>query len=174
MASAKDEVVALYMAGVAIQTITDRTGIGRTSIRRILVAENVSRRPTGRPRMALPSQTVADLYNSGLTMAEVASRLKIPPGSAWARYVEVRGQLKVNLGRWHQVLLDAIEQQAAVLVIAAAADHLRQLPTNAQVHAARRAARELARAGVVSTGHVSAVWNGRRATYLAIFRANDD
>ena len=72
---ATDQMIALYKAGVEMQAIVDRTGIGRTTVRKILLAAGVPRRPTGRPRMALPSQVVADLYESGLSMPQVAERL---------------------------------------------------------------------------------------------------
>ena len=108
--AATDQVVALYTAGVAMQTIVDRTGIGRTSIRKVLLAEGVPRRPTGHPRMAVSSQAVADLYESGLTMTQVAERLRIKPHVAWPRYLEVRDQRGVTPGRWHKVLLDALRE----------------------------------------------------------------
>lgn len=158
LAAATDQIVELYTAGVAMQTIVDRTGIGRTSIRKVLLAAGVSRRPTGRPRIALSSQAVADLYESGLTMTEVAARLKIRPATAWPRYLEVRDQRGVTPGRWHQVLLDRLEKHPAVLVVAAAARELRRAPTTTEAHAVRRAARELARVGVADIGHVTVTW----------------
>lgn len=172
--AATDQVVALYAAGVAMQTIVDRTGIGRTSIRKVLLAEGVPRRPTGHPRMAVSSQAVADLYESGLTMTQVAERLRIKPHLAWLRYLEVRDQRGVTPGRWHKVLLDALEKHPAVLVVATAAAHLRRAPTSAEAHAARRAARALARVGVADTGHVTVTWNGRRASYLSLARPGVD
>lgn len=174
LASATDTIVALYTAGVGMQTIADRTGIGRTSIRKVLLTEGVPRRPTGRPRLALASQAVADLYESGLTMTEVAERLKIRPGTAWPRYLEVRDQRGVTPGRWHTVLLDALEKHPAVLVVAAAAAELRRAPTTTEGHAVRRAARELARVGIADTGHVTVTWNGRRAAYLILARPGVD
>lgn len=174
LVSATDQIVALYTAGVAMQTIADRTGIGRTSIRKVLLAEGVPRRATGRPRMALSSQAVAELYESGLTMAEVAERLKIRPGTAWPRYLEVRDQRGVTPGRWHKVLLDALEKHPAVLVVAVAATDLRRTPTTTEAHAVRRAARELARVGVADTAHVTVTWNGRRAAYLSLARPGVD
>jgi hypothetical protein len=45
-----------------------------------------------------------------------------------------------RLGRWQRVLADALDQNLAVGVRAAVADHLGRAPTRAEVNAARRAA----------------------------------
>jgi hypothetical protein len=47
-------------------------------------------------------------------------------------------------GRWQEVLADALDQNLAIGVRAAVADHLGRAPTRAELNAARRAARSLA------------------------------
>jgi hypothetical protein len=48
------------------------------------------------------------------------------------------------LGRWQQVLADALDENLAIGVRAAVADYLRRAPTRAELTAARRAAHGLA------------------------------
>lgn len=174
IAQATDQVVTLYRAGVSLQAIVEQTGIGRTTIRKILLDEGVPRRPPGHPRLSVSSEAVASLYESGLTMAETAKRLKINPNAAWARYLEVRDQRGVTPGRWHQVLLEALDSSAAVLVIATATTKVGRGLTRAEAAAVRRAARELDRVGVADLGHVTVTWNGQRAAYLSLARPGVD
>lgn len=174
VALATKHVVAMYVGGVGMRAISDKTGISRTTIRKIVQAAEVPRRPTGKPRMAVTSQAIADLYESGLTMTQVAKQLQIKPNAAWARYIEVRDQRGITLSRWHQVLLAALEESPAIVVVATAAAYLRREPTSAEAHAARRAARALARVGVASADHVNMVRNGRNATYLILTRPGID
>ena len=54
-----------------------------------------------------------------------------------------------RLGRWQQVLADALDQNLAIGVRAAVADHLGRTPTRAELTAARRAAHSLAAGSVV-------------------------
>ena len=174
VAQATDQVVALYRAGASLQAIVEQTGIGRTTIRKILLAEGVPRRPSGHPRLPVSSEAVAGLYESGLTMAETAARLKINPNAAWARYLEVRDRRGVTPGRWHQVLLEALETAPAVLVIATATTSVGRALSRTEAAAVRRAARELDRVGVADLGHITATWNGQRAAYLSLARPGVD
>ncbi len=174
VARATDLVVALYRAGESMQTIVEQTGIGRTTIRKVLLAEGVPRRPPGHPRLSVSSETVAVLYESGLTMTETARRLNINPNAAWARYLEVRDRRGITPGRWHQVLLEALETSRAVLVIATATRAAGRPLSRTEAAAVRRAARELDRVGVADLGHVAAVWNGQRAVYLSLARPGVD
>jgi hypothetical protein len=59
-----------------------------------------------------------------------------------------------RLGRWQQVLAHALEQNLAVGVRAAVADHLGRAPTRAELNAARRAAHSLAALGRAQVLHV--------------------
>jgi hypothetical protein len=58
------------------------------------------------------------------------------------------------LGRWQQVLADALDQNLAIGVRAAVADHLGQAPTRAELTAARRAAHSLSALGRTRVLHV--------------------
>ena len=174
VARATDRVVALYRAGVSLQAIVEQTGIGRTTIRKVLLEQGVPRRPLGRPRLSVSSEAVAALYESGLTMVETADRLKIKPNAAWARYLEVRDRRGVTPNRWHRVLLEALETSPAVLVIATATAAAGRPQSPAETAAVRRAARELDRVGVADLGHVTTTWNGQLAAYLSLAQPGVD
>jgi hypothetical protein len=58
------------------------------------------------------------------------------------------------LGRWQQVLADALDQNFAIGVWAAVADHLGRTPTRAELTAAQRAAHSLAASGRARVLHV--------------------
>ncbi len=66
---------------------------------------------------------------------------------AWSRYRRARPPKSPRLGRWQQVLADALDQNLAIGVRAAVADHLGRAPTQAELIAARRAAHSLAALG---------------------------
>jgi hypothetical protein len=59
-----------------------------------------------------------------------------------------------RLGRWQQVLVDALDQNLAIGVRAAVVDHLGRAPSRAELTAARRAAHGLAALGRARVLHV--------------------
>jgi hypothetical protein len=79
------------------------------------------------------------------------------------------------LGRWQQVLADAIDQNVAIGVRAAVADHLGRAPTRAELNAARRAAHSLAALGRAQLLHLPGAndkENGGDRTYLVPAKPN--
>src|SRR4029453_9372953 len=73
---------------------------------------------------------------------------------AWSRYRRARPPKSPRLGWWQQVLADALDQNLAIGVRAAIADHLSRAPTRAELTAARRAAHSLAALGRARVLHV--------------------
>jgi hypothetical protein len=67
---------------------------------------------------------------------------------------EARQPKSPPLGRWQQVLADALDQNLAIGVRAAVADHLGRAPTRSELTAARRAAHGLAALGRAGVLHV--------------------
>ncbi len=61
-----------------------------------------------------------------------------------SRYRRARPSKPASLGRWQQVLADALDQNLAIGVRAIVANHLGRAPTRAELAAARRAAHRLA------------------------------
>jgi hypothetical protein len=79
------------------------------------------------------------------------------------------------LGRWQQVLAEALDQNLAVGVRAAVADHLGRAPTRAELTAARRAAQSLAHSGRARVLHVpgaDAVASAGDRSYLVVAKPN--
>ena len=72
----------------------------------------------------------------------------------WSRYRRARQPKPSRLGRWQQVLADALDQNLAIGVRAAVVDHLGRAPTRAELTAARRAAHSLAVLGLGRVLHV--------------------
>jgi hypothetical protein len=73
---------------------------------------------------------------------------------AWSRYRGARPPKSQRLGRLQQVLAGALDQNLAIGVRAAVADHLGRAPTRAELTAARRAAHGLAALGRARVLHV--------------------
>ena len=73
---------------------------------------------------------------------------------AWSRYRRARPPKPPRLGRWQQVLAGTLDQNLAIGVRAAVADHLGRAPTRAELTAARRAAYSLAVLGIGRVLHV--------------------
>jgi hypothetical protein len=74
---------------------------------------------------------------------------------AWSRYRRAQQPDTPPLGRWQQMLAAALDQNLAIGVPAAVADHLGRVPTRAELTAARRAAYGLATLGRARVLHVS-------------------
>jgi hypothetical protein len=99
------------------------------------------------------TQEILDLRDKGLTWTEVANRVDMTVSGAWSRYRKARPPKPPGLGRWQQVLAEALDQHLAVGVRATVIDHLGRAPTRAELNAARRAAHSFA-----STGRAQALY----------------
>jgi hypothetical protein len=90
---------------------------------------------------------------------------------AWSRGRRARPPKPPRLGRWQQVLADALDENLAIGVRAAVADHLGRTPTRAELTAARRAAQSLAALDRARIPHVpgeDADANAGDRTYLVL------
>ena len=101
----------------------------------------------GAPPQAASTQQILELRDHGLTWTEVAEQVGMTVSGVWSRYKRARPSKPSRLGRWQQVLADALDQNLAIGVRAAIADHLGRPPTRAELTAARRAAHGLATLG---------------------------
>lgn len=164
-----DEVVALYKRGSSMLTLADQFGVSRHTIRRILVSAEVPTRPSGRPRLPVSSDDIAELYEAGVTFDEISIRLGIHVDAARTRYEEIRSQRGLSRrGQWHQILLEALAEQPTIAVLPTAAVFLGREPTQNEAHAVRRAARDLARAGEARSDHRLQPWRGSQALMLVL------
>lgn len=166
------DLIARYRAGASMRALAEHFNVSCHKIRQGLVAADEPLKPRGRQRLAMSSDSIAELYDAGLDFDEIAARLGVHPQSVRSRYNEIRSQRGlVRRGRWHRLLLDALEQHPRVVVIAAAAEHLGREPTTNEAYAARRAARDLALAGDATLDYESVP--GRRSSFLVIAKNRD-
>ena len=94
---------------------------------------------------------------------------------AWSRYRKARPPESPRLGRWQQVLADALDQNLAIGVRAAVTDHLGRTPTRAELNAARRAAHRLAALGRARVLHIPGSDGNNNAcdrNYLVLAKPN--
>jgi hypothetical protein len=116
-----------------------------------------------------------ELRDQGLTWTEVAKQVDMTVSGAWSRYRKARPPKPRRLGRWQQVLADALDQNLAIGVRAAVVDHLGRAPTRAELAAARRAAHSLAALGRARVLHVpgsDADDNAGDRNYLVLAKPN--
>ena len=94
---------------------------------------------------------------------------------AWSRDRRARRSRPVRLGRWQQVLADALDKNLAISVRAAVADHLGRAATRAELTAVRRAAHNVAAFGRARVFHVpgaDADDNAGDRNYLVLAKPN--
>jgi hypothetical protein len=93
----------------------------------------------------------------------------------WSRYRRARPPKPARLGRWQPVLADLLDQNLAIGMRAAVADHLGRARTRAELTAAKRAAHSLAALGRARVLHVpgaDADDNAGDRTYLVLAKPN--
>ena len=121
------------------------------------------------------TQQIVELRDQGMTWNEIAKQVDMTVSGAWSRYRTARPPERPRLGRWQQVIVDALDQNLAVGVRAAVGDHLGRAPTRAELTAARRAAHSLAASGRARVLHVpgaDADADAGDRSYLALAKPN--
>jgi hypothetical protein len=160
----------LYAEGWTLRQIGTELGISRAAVGDQPRRAGVTMRRGARPHPA-STQQILELRDQGLTWNEVARQVDMTVSGAWSRYRRARPPKPPRLGRWQQVLADALDQHLAIGVRAAVADHLGRAPTRAELTAARRAAHGLAaldRARVLHVPSANANANAGDRTYLVL------
>jgi hypothetical protein len=136
----------LHAEGRTLRHIGEELGIPWAAVGDQLRRAGVTMRRGARPHPA-STQQILELRDQGLTWNEVARQVDMTVSGAWSRYRRARPPKPPRLGRWQQVLADALDQHRAIGVRAAVADHLGRAPTRAELTAGRRAAHSLAALG---------------------------
>jgi transcriptional regulator with XRE-family HTH domain len=144
----------LYAQGWTLRQIGAELRVHVATVREQLHSVGVSMRRTGPPAHAASTRQILDLRDKGLTWDEIAEQVGMTVSGTWSRYQRSRPPKPARLGRWQQVLADALDQNLAIGVRAAVADHLGRAPTRAELTAARRAAHSLAALGRARVLHV--------------------
>jgi Sigma-70, region 4/Helix-turn-helix domain len=134
----------LYAQGRTLRQIGAELGVTATTVSHHLRRAGVTMRRGGASAHPASTQQIFELRDQGLTWPEIAEQVGMTVSGAWSRYQRARPPKFPRLGRWQQVLAEALDENLAFGVRAAVADHLGRAPTRAEVNAARRAAHSLA------------------------------
>ena len=106
---------------------------------------------------------------------ERETTLGMTVSGVWSGYRRARPQRPPHLGRWHQVLADAIDQNLAIGVRAAVADHLGRAPTLRGPHGrspSRPQSRSSGRPRVLHVPGADADANAGDRSYLVLAKPN--
>lgn len=159
----------LYAEGWTLRQIGAEFGLAETTVSDQLRHAGVTLRRSGPPAHPASTDRILELRDQGLTWNEVAEQVDMTVSGAWSRYRRAQPPIPQRLGRWQQILADALDKNLAIGVRAAIADHLRRAPTRTELTAARRAAHSLAasdRARVFHVPGADADANAGDRTYL--------
>jgi hypothetical protein len=132
----------------------EELGVTATTVSHQHRRAGVTMRRGGASAHPASTQQIRELRDQGLTWPEIAEQVDMTVSGAWSRYRRARPPKSPRLGRWQQVLTDALDQNLAIGVRAAVADHLGRAPTRAELNAARRAAHSLAALDCAQVLHV--------------------
>jgi hypothetical protein len=143
----------LYAQGWTLRQIGAELGVTAATVSHQLRRAGVIMR-RGAPAHPASTQQILELRDQGPTWNEVAKQVDMTVSGAWSRYRRARPPKSARLGRWQQVLADGLDQNLAIGVRAAVADHLGRARTRAELTAARRAAHSLAALGRARVFHV--------------------
>jgi len=165
----------LYAQGWTLRQIGAELGVHWSTVSEQLQSTGITMRRGAPPAHPASTQQILELHDQGLTWSEVAEQVGMTASGAWSRHRRARPPKPPPLGRWQQVLADALDQNHAIGVRAAVVDHLGRAPTRAELTAARRAAHGLARLGRARVFHVpgaDADVNTGDRSYLVLAKPN--
>jgi hypothetical protein len=165
----------LYAQGWTLRQIAAELGVHWSTVSQQLRRAGVTIRSGGPPAHPASTQQILELRDQGLSWNEVAKQVDMTASGAWSRYRRARPPKSPRLGRWQEVLIDALDENLAIGVRATVADHLGRVPTRAELTAARRAAHGLAANGRAQVLHVPGSDAGDNAgdhNYLVLAKPN--
>jgi hypothetical protein len=144
----------LYAQSWTLRQIAAELGTHWSTVSEQLQSAGITMRLNGPPPHPASTQQILELRDQGLTWNEIAEQVDMTVSGAWSRYRRARPPKPPRLGRWQQVLADALDKNLAIGVRAAVADHLGRAPTRVELTAARRAAHSLAASGRARVLHL--------------------
>jgi predicted DNA-binding transcriptional regulator AlpA len=165
----------LYVAGWTLRQIGAELDVHWATVSQHLQRAGVTLRRGGPRAHRASTQQILELRDQGLTWNEVAEQVGMTVSGAWSRYRRAQPPQPTRLGRWQQVFADALDQNLAIGVRAAVADHLGRAPSRAELNAARRAAHSYAAQGRARVFHVpgaDADDNAGDRTHLVLAKPN--
>jgi hypothetical protein len=122
----------LYAQGRTVRQIGVELGVSRTTVSEQLRQAGVTMR-RGTPAHPASTDQILELRDQNLSWTEVAEQVDMTRSGTWSRHRKTRPPQSQRLGRWQQVLTDALDQNLAIGVRAAVADHLGRAPTVSQL-----------------------------------------
>ena len=126
----------LYAQGWTLRQIGAELGVTATTVGDQLRSAGVTMRRGGPSALPASTQQTTELRDRGLSWGEIAEQVDMTRSGAWSRYRKAQPPRPPRLGRWQQVLADALQQNRAIGVRAAIVDHLDRAPTRAELTAA--------------------------------------
>jgi hypothetical protein len=163
--------------GWTLRQIGAELGVHWSTVSEQLQSAGNTMRSSGPPAHPASTDQIVALRDQGLTWNEIAKQVDMTVSGVWSRYRRALPPKSPRLGRWQQVLADALDRNLAVGVRAAVADHLDRAPTRGELNAARRAAHRLAASGRAQVLHVpgadaDADTNSGDRSYLVLAKPN--
>jgi hypothetical protein len=156
-----------------LRQIGAQLGLTKTTLSDQLPRAEITMR-RGAPPYPASTHEILELRDQGLTWNEIPEQVDMTVSGAWSRYRR-RPPKSPRLGRWQQILANALDQNLAIGVRAAIVDHLGRAPSRAELTAERRAAHRLAALGRAHALHVPSADgndNARDRTYLVLAKPN--
>ena len=118
----------LYAQGWTLRQVGAELGVHWSTVGQQLQRAGVTMRRGGPFAHPASTQQIFELRDQGLTWNEVAEQVGMTVSGAWSRYRRARRPRSPRLGRWQQVLTNALDQNLAIGARAAVADHLGRTP----------------------------------------------
>jgi hypothetical protein len=109
----------MYAEGSTPRQIGAELGAPWTAVGHQLRQAGVIMRRGGHPAHPASTQQIVKLRDQGLTWNEVAEQVDMTVSGAWSRYQRAQPPESARLGRWQEVLADALDQNLAIGVRAA-------------------------------------------------------
>jgi Homeodomain-like domain len=119
----------LYAQGWTLRQIGAELGVHWSTVSEQLHRSGVKMRSNGPPAHPASTEQILELRDQGLTWNEIAEQVDMTASGVWSRYRRARLAETARLGRWQQVLADALDENLAIGVRAAVTDHLVDLRT---------------------------------------------
>jgi hypothetical protein len=105
-----------------LRQIGAELGVTATTVSHQLRRAGVTMRRGGPSAHPASTQQILELRDQGLTWREIAEQVDMTVSGAWSRYRRALRPRSPRLGRWQQVLVDALDKNLAIGVRAAVAD----------------------------------------------------
>jgi len=100
----------LYAQGWTLRQIAAELRVHWGTVREQLQSAGVTMRRGGPPAHSASTQEILELRDQGLTWNEIAEQVDMTVSGAWSRYLRAQPPKPAPLGRWQQVLADALEE----------------------------------------------------------------